>query len=441
MDSVGISIDKLNDFGLTLNKLGLTTEEASSRISQLFDMIASGASVSGSIESLFSDLLSEYAPDSKEYKALYNRILNAYQAAAGTGMLNMGQNLTSLHSQINALYEKAAKWNSLSLTEQTDFIQDNYELFQGAGGAALFEAFQTGNYNAIRDALATNDVLKEQIRLRLEQLKIDLGIAEAASDRNEAEIAWIKEQIAALEDYEQVTAQIYQADLQLRLDQENKQLELYKSYLEKQKDALQDSLDKRKEAYQKYFDAINEEAEDEEYESKADTLVGNLSKLASSTDAGSRQQAKELEQQLQELEQERLKTLRERAQEAVLNNLDDEVSQINEKFDKLLENQAALLAAMQNDMASDPQGFVNRVLSAGIQNMTATQAEDFIKNDFIPAYNSSISSDVLDDIKVRQEGTSLYLTLNNQEVEITQSAQQDLSAAILKALRELGISI
>ena len=441
MDSIGVSIDKLNEFGLTLNKLGIETEDATSRISELFKLIAEGTDVSTAITSLFNDILSAYEPNSKDWKALYNRILNAYQKAAGTGMLNMGQNLTSLQSQINSLYEKASKWNSLSLTEQTEFIQDNYELFQGAGGQKLFEAFQTGNYNAIRDALATNDVLKEQIRLRLEQLKVDLQIAEAASDRNEAEIKWIKDQIKILEGYEKATAQIYQADLKLRLEQENKQLDLYKSYLEKEKDALTESLDKRKEAYQKYFDEINKEQEAFEYEEKADILTSNLSKLSSSTDAASMSQRKELEQQLQELEKERLQTLREQTQEAVLNNLDTEVSQINDKFDKLLENQAALLAVMQKDIASDPENFTKRVLAAGIMNMTATQAEDFIKNDFVPAYNSEISPEMLEGISVRQEGTSLFLTLNNKEVEISETAQQDLSAAILKALRELGISI
>ena len=441
MDRIGVSIDKLNDFGKALNKLGIETEDAMQRISDLFDMVNSGADVSSTITRLFADALAPYEPGSKEYKAVYNSILNAYQDAAGTGLLNMGQNLKSLQSQINSLYETASKWSSMSKDEQTSFIQDNYELFQGEGGAALFRAFETGDYKQIQAALATNKVLKQQIQLRLEQLKVDLSIAEAASDRNEAEIAWLKEQIAALEDYEDAASSVYQAELSLRLEQENKQLEIYKSYLEKQKDALNESLDQRKEAYQKYFDTINQESEDEEYEQQASILSANLSKLASSTDAGSRQQAKELEQQLQELEKERLETLRERAQEAVLNNLDTEVSQINEKFDKLLENQAALLDAMNQDISADPNSFVSRLASSGIQNMTATQAEDYIKNTLIPAFDSSISGDVLDGIKVHQEGSSLFLTLNNQEIEISNSNQQELSAIILAALRGMGISI
>ena len=441
MDRIGISIDKLNNFGQALNKLGLETEEATRRISELFDAINSGADLSSSITRVFSDILKQYTPGSDEYNAVYNSILNAYQNAAGTGLLNMGQNLKSLQSQINSLYETASKWSTMSKDEQTSFIQDNYELFKGEGGADLFEAFQTGNYKEIQAALAKNEVLKEQIGLRLEQLKIDLQIAEAATDRNEAEIAWLKEQIKALETYEDEMSSVYQADLKLRLEQEDKQLELYKDYLEKQKDALTESLDERKEAYQKYFDTINQEAEDQDYEENAAILMANLSKLSSSTDAGSRQQAKELEQQLQELEKERLETLRERAQEAVLNNLDNEVSQINDKFDKLLENNAALLDAMNKEIAADPSDFISRLATSGIENMTATQAEDFIKNSLIPTYDSSISSDILDGIKVRQEGSSLFLTLNNQEIELSNNNQQELSTTILAALRAMGISI
>lgn len=441
MDRIGISIDKLNTFALALRKFGIETEDAAQRISQLFDAVNNGIELRSAITTLFADVLSQYAPDSKDYKAVYSSILNAYQAAAGTGLLNMGQNLKSLQSQINSLYETASKWSQMSVDEQTQFILDNDALFKGEGGQELFRAFQTGNYQKIQEALANNQVLKEQIRLRLEQLRIDLQIAEAATERNEAEITWLREQIKALEDYEDAASAVYQADLKLRLDQEEKQLNLYKDYLEKQHDALTESLDKRKEAYQNYFDTINKEAENEEYENQAAILSNNLSKLASSTDAGSRAQAKELEQQLQELEKERLETLRERAQEAVLNNLDSEVSQINEKFDKLLENNAALLDAMNKEIAMDANSFLWRLVSTGIENMTATQAEDFIQNSVIPTYDSSISNDILEGIQVRQEGSSLYLTLNNEEIELSNNNQQELSTTILAALRAMGISI
>ena len=109
MDNIGLTIDKLNDFGAALNKLGLDSDTAAQRISRMFELIGSGASVSNALGTVFSDLLSQYDPNSKEYKALYNNLLNAYQKAAGTGLLNQGQNLKALQSQINGFYEKAAQ--------------------------------------------------------------------------------------------------------------------------------------------------------------------------------------------------------------------------------------------------------------------------------------------------------------------------------------------
>src|SRR5574344_1924433 len=297
-------------------------------------------------------------------------------------------------------------------TEHTQFIQDNYKMFQGEDGEALYKAFEEGNYKAIQQALATNEALREQINLRLQDLKTRLQIAEAQEQINDAEVSYLKEQIALYEDYIDEESSIYQADLKLRLEKEQSQLDLYKEYLEKQQDALTESLDKRKEVYQKYFDAIDREEANEEYDAKADILTANLSKLASSTNASAMQQTKELQRQFEDLEKERLQELRERAREAVLNNLDSEVSEINEKFDKLLEDQAALLAAMQREISADPNGFANRMISSGIKNTTATQAEDFIENSFNSAFASELPSNALDNVKVTQQGENLYLNIN-----------------------------
>lgn len=325
-------------------------------------------------------------------------------------------------------------------TEKTQFIQDNYTLFQGEQGAELYKAFEEGNYKAIQSALATNNALREQIALQLQNLKTRLEIAEAQEEINDAEVSYLKEQIAIYEDYMDEESSIYQADLKLRLEKEQAQLDLYKEYLEKQRDALTDSLDKRKEAYEKYFDAIDREEADEEYDAKADLLTANLSKLSSSTNASALQQTKELQQKFEDLEKERLQELRERAREAVLDDLDSEVSQINEKFDKLLENEAALLSAMQGEISTDPNGFANKMISSGIENMTATQKEDFVKNSFNSAFASELPSDALDNVnKVTQQGENLYLNINGQEIQIGESVQQDLYLTVMNALRQLGL--
>lgn len=175
------------------------------------------------------------------------------------------------------------------------------------------------------------------------------------------------------------TINLFKADLELLINQQQEQLDIYRDYLEKQQEQLEESLDKRKQAYEEYFDAINQQQEDEDYQEQSDLLVSNLSKLASSTDAAANKQRADLEQQLEDLEEERQQTLRERAQEAVIENLDREVEEINDKFDKLLENEQLLLEAMQGDIArSGEDAFLGKILATARANgMTDLQIEDF----------------------------------------------------------------
>ena len=55
--------------------------------------------------------------------------------------------MEALHNRVNNIYEQAQKWNELSDTEKTTFMNDNADLFSGEDGARLYEAFQTQNYN------------------------------------------------------------------------------------------------------------------------------------------------------------------------------------------------------------------------------------------------------------------------------------------------------
>lgn len=249
----------------------------------------------------------------------------------------------------------------MSESEKTEFIQDNAELFSGASGASLLEAFESGNYATIQNALMGNKGLNDLVdkrRAEIEQeLKIEL--AKQGDNRNEAYIKYLQDYLNYLEDEENLFA----ASLETRLEQEQNALDEYKSYLKDQQEALKDSLDKRKEAYQDYFDDINQKADDEEYEDQAATLISNISKLGSSTNASAVNQRQDLIKQLEDLEKERLKELRERAQEQVLDNMDTTIEEINDKFDELLDNNRALLAVMTSQYSSDPNAFINALLA------------------------------------------------------------------------------
>ena len=275
----------------------------------------------------------------------------------------------------------------MSETDKMNFISDNAELFQGESGEALLKAFEEGNYKSIEEALKnTQGVLDEQRKRLLQDVKQTLKIEEGKEDKNTAFIAILKEYEAFLEN----TEDLYKADLEMRLEQEKNQLDEYKEMLEKEKEALVESLEKRKEAYEKYFDDIDKNQEDEDYEAESELLVTNIAKLASSSDADAKAKTMELEQQLQELEKERIQTLKERAREAILENMDNEVSEINDKFDKLLENSQALLTAMSSDL-QDPTEFLSKIISNKLDDgLTQLQFEDYFK-DLEGTYSSTLN--------------------------------------------------
>lgn len=349
----------------------------------------------------------------------------------------MGQNMDKVKNSINSFYEKALEWNEMSESDKAEFIQDNADLFSGESGDDLLKAFQSGNYEEIEKALSENEGLQKQLEQRRKEIAQELLIEEARTgeDRNEAYIAQLKEYEKYLND----TENLFKASLEVRLEQEQAQLDEYRSYLEDQQEALEESLEKRKEAYEKYFDAINQEEEDEDYEEQADLLISNLSKLGSSSNASAINQSKELEQQLEELEEERLKELRERAQEAILENMDDQLEEISEKFDQLLESNQALLAAMQGDL-DNPLDFVTNLVSNKIESgATALEVEDYIGN-LQGTYGSVLGNDVdWDAIQVREENNQMFLTVNGQDIALDTGNEQNLYQAIMKALREIGV--
>ena len=321
----------------------------------------------------------------------------------------------------------------MSESDKMAFISDNATMFSGAGGKELLQAFQSGNYDAIEAALKTQ--MEEQTAQRLEEVRRTLAVEEArvGEDRNEA-------YIQSLKDYEKYLMDgndLYKASLELRLEQEKKQIDEYKSYLEDQQKALEDSLNKRKDAYEKYFEKINQDSEYEDYKDQADLLTTNISKLASSGNADAKNKTADLEQQLKELEKERLETLRERAQEAVIQNIDDQVEEINDKFDKLLNSNEALLAAMTGEL-NNPDEFLANLLSNKLDSGATTLEMQSYLEELKAIYGSTLGTDVFDNIKVTENNGQTVLNINNQEILLSEGEQQSVYAAIIAALRQIG---
>lgn len=417
----GVKAENLNNIQAALIKTGLTAEEATAKLVAMFDLLGQGENIGSIISSLFN--LEDYTT-----------ILNAYEKEFGLTLLNAGQQMDKLQNQVSSIYEKATKWSSMKQSEKTEFISENADLFKGESGQTLLNAFNSGNYEEIRKALAANEGLLDQQDRLLTDLKQQLEIEKQREDVNAATIQILEEQIKILE-----SSDFYLADLQTRLEQEQAQLDIYKDYLQKQQDALSDSLEKRKDAYQKYFDAINQEAEDQDYEKNVDLLLTNLGKLAASTDAASGRTRAELEQKLQELEEERVKELRERAQEAVIQNIDDQISHMSDTLDKLLDNNQLLLQAMLGDLETGGASTVANILSNNLAGMTANEAQDYLTNTF-SAFGPRVSSDLMDNLHIEERNGDVYLTIPGQgEVNLTQEDNQKVYNVIMNLMKEVGV--
>ena len=441
IETSGLSIAKLNDFYDGYRKLqragvNITKEQFQGQFNNIIDQLENGSTITEIIDNTFGSYLSGMDKASKAYVKAYNALVNVMDSLLGESLMNIGQNLTKFDSTVSNFYKKSTEWSSMSESDRAQFLSDNAEIFSGPEGDKILKAFESGDFERIQQAMQQNTRLQEELRKNLQDIETRIAIEEAkiGDERNEAQIKYLKQLKARLED----GSAMFQASLEVRLDQEKQQLEIYKDYLEKQRDALKESLEDRKEAYQDYFDTINKEEEAEDYEQEAQTYISNLAKISTSSDAASKSQAKELQQKLQDLEEERLKTLRQEAQEQVVSNIDEQVSSIDDKFDDLLDTDSKILAALNGDTNAGGQDFLTSMLATNLIGKTALEAEDYIKNSFASAFGSKLD---VDQVSVSQtSGGDLILNVAGQTINLSQNDSNTLAREIYDALARLGIS-
>lgn len=441
------AIQYLNDYGLTIeqvNKLYTSWETINktnkaftqSFFQDNFDTLLQNLQnydndISAAIKATYGSLLNDLS--GKEFEDTWNAIVNAIGKAITNGILNIGQTVEKFNNTINNFYEKAQKWSTLSETDKTTFLSDNAELF--AGDAALYKAFESGDYQKIEEALRNNKTLQEQRKQILQELNTELeyNLALQGDQRNEQTIAYLQEQIKYYEDLDN----IFKADLKIRLEQQNKQLDSYKEYLQKEQDALKESLDKRKEAYQDYFDKINESEEDQDYDEETSKLITNLARLGSSTNADARNQAAELEKSLKEAAEERIDTLRQRAQDQILSNIDDQINNISDTLDDLLNNSQLLLQMMTKDM-TNPEQFIADLIRTQGSGMTMLQLQDLI-GDLSSTFGSSIGGfDKLSQALSYNKEGDIILNVAGETYNLTQDQGTNIRAAIMEILTQMG---
>lgn len=306
---------------------------------------------------------------------------------------------------------------------------------------SLLAALESGDYQKIEQALRGNTELKEKIAAEQAAIDRELAIEEAriGEDRNESYIKLLKGYKKTLEEQNK----LYMASLELRLEKEQKQLDAYKEYLQEEHDATVKSLEKRKEAYEKYFDAIGEAAADEAYEEQRARIVGNISRLGAASGGSAKQQMRQLQADLEELEKERLEQLRERAQEAILSSMDSELEEINNKFDKLIESNQALLAAMTGTLSNNSAGFLASNIAQKVRSgYTSTELEQFISSVLPSVYGSSLEGIDWNNITTSVDSNNqLILNVAGERIVLSESNQQNLYTQIYNALKKLGVNL
>lgn len=349
-ESMGIGINQLSEAIEKFKKAGFEAED----VLQIIAKMAAGESKE-SIED-FAKTLNGY--DAARFNSAWTTAIDSITG----GFQTIGQEVQSYRNQIEGIYEAQQKYLSGELTgsEWTDYIAEHQDIFDQEG---FYEAFVSGSN--LTDLIKNSNSYFEKTRLNLIK-RIDEAIKSA---NNEAEREVLRLQKAALEKADS----LYSPSLQMQLEREQAAVDKYKEYLQQQTDDLKDALNDRKTAYQKYFDAINQEYEDQEYEEQQQLLIENLGKIGAGTDATAMAKIASLESTLKENEKERRETLRQRAQETLLNSLDDQVSRIEENLADQLENEQELLKTITSE--SFGKNILNGMLTAITSNGKLTGSQ------------------------------------------------------------------
>lgn len=407
----------------------ISAEDYHARFSSRLETFNDTQDVVATINATFGDIRDKIGDEN------WDKFVHIFDKLAESS-LTISQNIDSFDNKVSGFYEKAAKWSTRSESDRAQFINENAGRFQGEEGKKLIQAFHTGDYDTIEKALSANSNLEELRKQRLQEVNTALAVEKARKkDRNEALIEELELEKKHLEDVNS----LYAVSLKTRLEQEKNQLSEYKAYLQDEENAIKDSLTKRKEAYNKYFAAINQAASDEEYEKTANIYRANLTKLGSSTDASAISQRADLEDKLQSLENQHLEDLRKRAQEAIISNIDTEISEISQKFDDLLNNNKQRLELRQNSMNTDNGDFFSKLISNELyKGVTADEAQQYLRT-LQSTFSNRLGNVDLSDIKISQEGQALVLNVNGQTYNLDTSSQQSLYQTIMSALRQLGV--
>jgi hypothetical protein len=198
---------------------------------------------------------------------------------------------------------------------------------------------------------------------------------------SEEDQEYLKNMYNSYSEYQTEIDEINEQITQNTLDRQDAAIEAYKQKMEREYNETKESLDKRKKLYEKYFDAIDKEAEEDDYESERSRLLNAIGSLSTSTDMASLNKRKELEKELADLEKERRETERDELRDNVMERIEEQQSEFDKIYEEATENNRAI---WQQFVALGEES-IEAILqlmkdNAGFDNMTFEQQWAFLQN-------------------------------------------------------------
>lgn len=138
-----------------------------------------------------------------------------------------------------------------------------------------------------------------------------------------------------------------------KIEAQNKAVEIMKAKLEQEYEDTKTSLEKRRDLYTKYFDSLDAEEDEADYEADRQTLLNKIASLSTATDSESLAKLKEAQEALAELDDEQLQSERDMRREAVEESFDTQEQQLEDAYNSAMENVQGLWEEFISMQAED----------------------------------------------------------------------------------------
>jgi hypothetical protein len=353
LNDLNISIDALNKYNSEMEKLGLGSQ-ADEVLSFAGELVKEGKNY----DEIVAAIIKKYPQMAEHAKEIAGYIINASDASKT--LLGVTQDVAQLSNTSKSLRDTQSKWGTMSAAEKSGYIAQHPEFFKNAEARKAFEngsditSYLKSAYGEKKEDLSQEydrQIQKAQERISVADDKIKNAKSDVERKAAEKEKAAAEEDLREAKEDKNELDSIFDISLDDIVKKQQSQISTYKNFLKQQQSDLIDSLNARKQAYQDYFDAINAAYDEQNFASEEQRIQEQIVKFSAGTDATSQNKILELTNKLSELQKNHSEEQRKKSQEAVLNNIDDEISKINDYYDKVLNNDKEMLALMNQWLA------------------------------------------------------------------------------------------